>query len=104
MREMIRVKHYSIRTEQAYVQWIIRFVKYHHYKHPEKMDEKHIQAFLNYLAVKLNMAAATQNQALNAIVFLYRDVLKRPLGEMTGLTWSKKPKKLPLVATKQGSS
>jgi len=70
MREAFRRKNYSIRTEKTYIQWVIRFVKFHHYKHPATMSEKHIQGFLNHLAVKLNMAAASQNQALNALVFL----------------------------------
>ena len=83
------------------MQWIIRFIKFNQYKHPENMNEMHVQSYLNYLAVKLNMAAATQNQALNAIVFLYRDVLKIPFGNMDQLIWSKKPKKLPLVASKK---
>lgn len=100
MRQAIRRKNYSIRTEKAYIQWVVRFVKFHHFKHPNTMNEKHVQDFLNHLAVKLNMAGATQNQALNALVFLYREVLKKPLAEQMDLIWSKKPKNLPLVATK----
>jgi len=100
MRAAIRRKNYSIRTEKAYIQWVVRFVKFHHFKHPATMNEKHVQDFLNQLALKLNMAAATQNQALNALVFLYREVLKNPLIDNMELVWSKKPKRLPLVASR----
>jgi hypothetical protein len=62
MRDIIRIKHYSIRTEKAYVQWVIRFIRFHHFKHPNTMNEKHIQTFLNHLAVKQNMAAATKTR------------------------------------------
>jgi len=75
VREVIRFKHYSIRTEQAYIQWIKRFIFFHHKRHPREMGEEEIQAFLTHLAAQQNVAASTQNQALNALVFFYRKVL-----------------------------
>ena len=76
VRELIRIRHYSIRTEQAYVQWIRRFILFHDKRHPLELGAGEVTAFLSHLAVKRNVAASTQNQALNAILFLYRDVLK----------------------------
>ena len=73
-RDAIRLKHYSIRTEQAYLQWIKRFVLFHKVKHPREMGAPEVEHFLTYLAVELNVAASTQNQALNALVFLYKQV------------------------------
>ena len=72
VREVIRTKHYSFRTEQAYVFWNKRFIFFHKKRHPKEMGEKEINEFLTYLAVKENVSASTQNQALCAIVFLYR--------------------------------
>lgn len=76
VRELIRIRHYSIRTEQAYVQWIRRFILFHGKRHPREMGGEELTAFLSHLATQRNVAASTQNQALNAILFLYRDVLK----------------------------
>jgi Phage integrase, N-terminal SAM-like domain len=76
VRELIRIRHYSIRTEQAYVQWIRRFIVFHGKRHPSDMGAPEVAAFLSYLAIQRNVAASTQNQALNALLFLYRDVLK----------------------------
>jgi glucan phosphorylase len=76
VRELIRIRHYSIRTEQAYVQWIRRFILFHGKRHPRDMGGEELTAFLNHLASQRNVAASTQNQALNAILFLYRDALK----------------------------
>lgn len=101
IQDIIRAKHYSIRTEKAYIDWTIRYIKFHNYTHPVKLNHTHIQLFLNYLASKLNVAASTQNQALNAIIFLYRHVLHKPMEELIDITWSKKPKKLPVVASKK---
>ena len=78
IQDIIRAKHYSIRTEKAYIGWTIRYIKFHNYTHPAKLNHTHIQLFLNHLASKLNVAASTQNQALNAIIFLYRNVLQNP--------------------------
>lgn len=75
----IRVRHYSIRTEQAYIDWVKRFIRFHQKKHPANMGGAEVATFLTYLAVDRNVAASTQNQALNALVFLYRVVLEKPL-------------------------
>ncbi len=76
----IRARHYSIRTEQAYVQWARRYILFHRKRHPGEMGDTDVVAFLTHLAVNRGVAASTQNQALNALVFLYRHVLNRPLG------------------------
>ena len=100
VRQVIRKKHYSIRTEQAYADWIKRFILFHGKKHPKDMGEAEISQYISYLAVKKNVAASTQNQALNAIVFLYKQVLKRELGDFGRMERAKRPKRLPTVLTK----
>ncbi len=97
----IRVRHYSIRTEQAYLSWIKQFIVYHGKRHPAELGDKEVGAFLTYLAQQRNVAAATQNQALNALVFLYRHVLEKPLGELQEVVRAKKPKRLPVVLSQQ---
>jgi integron integrase len=99
VKEMIRLKHYSIHTEKAYVDWIVRFVKFHKMKHPQEMGEKEVETFLTHLAIDLDVASSTQNQALNALVFLYSKVLKKPLSGKMEITWVKRSKKLPVVLT-----
>jgi integron integrase len=99
VREAIRVRHYSIRTEEAYVQWVKRFILFHGKRHPAQMGEAEVCAFLTHLAVEGQVAAATQNQALNALVFLYRNVLDRPLGEFAGIVRAKRPPRVPVVLT-----
>lgn len=79
VREQIRVRHYSIKTERTYISWIKRFILYHHKKHPIDMGKPEIEAFLTHLAVERNVSAMTQNQAFNAILFLYTQVLGVPL-------------------------
>jgi len=74
VRHVIRKKHYSIRTEQAYTNWIKKFILFNNKRHPKDMGEKEISQYISYLAVKKNVAASTQNQALNAVVFLYKQV------------------------------
>ncbi len=101
IKEQCRVRHYSIRTEQAYLQWIKQFILYHGKQHPVNMNEQHIQNFLNYLAIERHVAASTQNQALNAIIFCYKHVLNIQLNTMDGLIRAKKPKKLPVVFTSE---
>jgi len=100
VRERIRVKHYSIRTEKAYINWIYRFIVFNNKKHPQDMGSNEIQIFLNYLATEQNVAASTQNQALNAINFLYREVLEIPYEKLKDVTWAKKPVKIPIVLSK----
>lgn len=100
MRYAIRTKHYSTRTEQAYVQWIKRFILYHGKRHPQEMREPEIAQFLTYLAVRKHVSASTQNQALCAILFLYREVLGMEIG-LVDVEWAKKPRRLPVVFTKR---
>jgi len=97
VRTEIRKKHYSIRTEDAYCAWIKQFILIHDKKHPKDMGEKEISEFISYLAVKRFVAASTQNQALNAIVFLYKQVLRIDLGDFGPMERAKKPERLPVV-------
>jgi integron integrase len=97
----LRLKHYSKRTEEAYIRWIKRFIFFHKKRHPKDMGEKEISAFLTHLAVKGKVAASTQNQAMNAIVFLYREILNRDLGEFSNVVRAKRPAKLPVVFTRE---
>jgi len=99
VREIIRVKHYSIRTEEAYVQWIKRFIFFHGKRHPREMGATEIEAFLTDLAVRGKVAGSTQNQALNALVFLYQKVLHIELGEFSAER-ARRPDRLPVVLTK----
>jgi len=99
VHQLMRVQNYAIRTEQAYVEWIKRFILFHGKRHPEEMGEREIAAFLTHLAVNRNVAPATQGQALNALIFLYRKVLNRPIGEIPGIVRSKKKVKVPVVLT-----
>ena len=96
----IRVRHYSIRTEEAYVGWIGRFLSFNGLKDPLSLDASHIRKYLDYLATNRNVSSSTQNQALNAIVFLYTEVLKREPGDFTDFAHAKKPIKVPTVLTK----
>ena len=77
MRDVLRLKHMSLRTEEAYVPWAKRFILFHHKRHPADMGAPEIQAFLTHLAVHGHVAASTQNGALNALLFLYRHVLRQ---------------------------
>ena len=97
----IRAKHYSIRTEQAYVNWVNRFIRFNQKKHPERMGEPEITAFLNYLAVNRKVAASTQNQALSAILFLYNEVLKKDIDHIDDVIRAKRPLKLPVVFSRE---
>lgn len=97
VREEIRRRNYSYRTEQAYIRWIVRFIRFHSYTHPLKMDKEQVVKFLNWLANDRNVAASTQNQALCAIIFLYEQVLDNPLGSFDNLQRASKPKRLPVV-------
>ena len=97
--DAIRRKHYSYRTEQAYVQWIKRFILFHHKRHPKDMGAPEIEAFLTHLAVEQQVSASTQNQALSALLFLYRYVLDQELGPINALR-AKPSKYLPTVLSK----
>jgi integron integrase len=100
VRDLIRIKHYSIRTEQAYLQWIRRYIRFHGKRHPRDLGAEHLSAFLSDLAVRGRVAASTQNQALNAILFLYRAVLKQNLPWIEGVQRARQPQHLPVVLTR----
>ena len=78
VRETIRRKHYSFHTEKSYVAWIKRYIFFHNKRHPLEMGNREIETFLTHLAIKKQMSASTQNQALRALLFLYREVLNKP--------------------------
>ena len=99
VRDKLRLKHYSYRTEQSYVNWIKRFIFFHNKRHPDVMGENEIEVFLTHLAVKRNVAASTQNQALCALLFLYKEVLGRELAWMDSMQRAKRPARLPVVLT-----
>ncbi len=95
VRESLRVRHMSYRTEQAYVHWIRRYILFHGKRHPQEMGEGEVNAFLTHLAVEKRVSASTQTQALCALVFLYRTVLDRELGELDGLIRARRRRRLP---------
>lgn len=99
VREAIRLRHYSIRTEQAYTDWIKRFILFHGKRHPREMGAAEVERFLTHLAVEGRVAASTQNQALSALLFLYREVLKVDLPWLGEMTRAKRPGRLPVVLT-----
>jgi len=96
----MRLRHYSVRTEESYVQWIRRFIRFSGGRHPRELGAAEIEAFLSHLAIDGNVAAATQNQALNAISFLYKRVLDREIGDLGVIVRAQKPRKLPVVLTR----
>ena len=98
LSDTLRAKHYSYRTEEAYLDWVRRYILYHNKQHPAKMGADEIRAFLVHLAVERRVAASTQNQALSAILFLYREVLHQEI-EPILLTSAKRPERLPTVLT-----
>jgi integron integrase len=97
VRQAVRTKHYSLRTEQAYVNWIRRFILFHHKQHPQSMNSPEIEQFLTHLAVDQKVAASTQNQALSALLFLYQEVLRQPLTAPIDAVRAKKSHYLPVV-------
>ncbi|MDP3816144.1 integron integrase [Pseudomonas sp.] len=101
LRQQIRVRNYSIRTETVYAEWAKRFIRFHRYRHPTEMGAAEIEAFLTHLAVARNVSASTQNQALAALLFLYKEVLKLELPWLEGIVRAKKPKHLPVVLTRE---
>ncbi|MCH8292256.1 integron integrase [Candidatus Poribacteria bacterium] len=101
VRDAIRLKHYSIRTEEVYVNWIRRYIFFHNIRHPKEMGAREIEEFLTHLAVNENVAASTQNQAFSALLFLYREVLKIQLDDLIDAVRAKKPQRLPTVLTKE---
>ena len=99
VREAIRSRHYSRRTEKTYWFWIRFFIRYHGMRHPSEMGGSEVQAFLSWLATERNVAAATQNQALSALLFLYQKVLGQELPWLDGIARAKRPVRLPTVLT-----
>ncbi|WP_017305744.1 integron integrase [Spirulina subsalsa] len=99
VRDAIRLKHYSYRTEQSYVAWIRRYILFHNKRHPKDMGSLEVETFLTHLAVTENVAASTQNQALSALLFLYRYVLEQPLEQNIDAIRAKRSKHLPTVLT-----
>lgn len=97
VRNKIRLKHYSIRTEEAYVQWVKRFILFHHKQHPSELGAPQVEAFLTHLAVDGNVAASTQNQARSALLFLYKEVLGVQLPWLDNVEQAQKPRRLPTV-------
>lgn len=93
----MRLKHLSLRTEEAYVSWVKRFILFHDKRHPAEMGAEEIRAFLTYLAVQSNVAVSTQNGALNALLFLYRHVLRQPFPDLEDIERAKRPKRIPTV-------
>ena len=100
LRNRIRAKHFSLRTEQNYTQWVKRFILFHHKRHPAEMGAAEINQYLTFLAVKANVAAATQNQALNAIIFFYREILDRDIPDIGEFIRAKTSQRLPVVLSK----
>jgi len=100
VRDIIRRKHYSIRTEQAYIDWIKRFIIYHNKRHPAELAEEEVARFLTHLARDRDVAPSTQNQALSALLFLYKEVLKCEIGWLEKVERAKKPPKLPVVLSR----
>jgi len=100
VRDVIRRKHFSIRTEQSYVDWIRRFILFHNKRHPREMAEAEVTEFLTHLARDGQVAASTQNQALSALLFLYKQVLKQEIGWLEGVERAKRPARLPVVLTR----
>ncbi|MCB0090337.1 MAG: phage integrase N-terminal SAM-like domain-containing protein [Caldilineaceae bacterium] len=99
--DAIRLKNYAYSTEKSYVDWIIRFIRFHNLRHPREMNSPEIAAFLTYLAVDQNVAPSTQNQALSALLFLYRNVLNIELAGRIDAVRANRDKRLPVVLTKK---
>ncbi|MCG3171459.1 MAG: Tyrosine recombinase XerD [Pseudomonadales bacterium] len=97
VRERMRTRHLSYRTEQTYLDWILRFIRFHGLRHPNDMGAAEVETFLTHLAVDRNVSASTQNQALNALLFLYREVLGQPFGQLDSVTRAQRPKRIPVV-------
>ncbi|MDP8247526.1 MAG: phage integrase N-terminal SAM-like domain-containing protein [Candidatus Tritonobacter lacicola] len=98
--ELMRLRHYSIRTERSYIGWIKRYILFHKKRHPGEMGVQEIEAFLTHLAVDRKVSRSTQNQAFNALLFLYREVLKLTLDEKIQAVRAKRQRKLPVVMTR----
>ena len=100
IQEAIRIRHYSIRTENAYLGWAKRYILFHNKRHPSTMGANEVKQFLNYLALDRSVAASTQNQALNALVFMYRHVLEQPFEKIEGLIYAKQKINIPVILSR----
>ncbi|HEV8160051.1 MAG TPA: integron integrase [Pyrinomonadaceae bacterium] len=100
VRAVLRTRHYSYRTEKTYIEWSIQYIRFHDIKHPKEMGAAEVEAFLTHLAVERTVAASTQNQALAALLFLYREVLSVDLPWLEKFTPAKKSSHIPVVLTK----
>ncbi len=100
VRDVCRFKHYSIRTEQTYVDWIKRYIYFHGKRHPKDLTATHVRDFLTHLAVKGRVSASTQNQAFSALLFLYQQVLRQEIGLIEDVERAKTPKRVPVVFTR----
>ncbi|MBM3321853.1 MAG: phage integrase N-terminal SAM-like domain-containing protein, partial [Candidatus Eisenbacteria bacterium] len=101
VRLAVRARHYSPRTERAYVDWIRRFVLFHGKRHPSEMGAEEISRFLSHLAAERRVTASTQSQALSAILFLYREVLRQEMAWVDGVVRAKRPERLPVVLSRE---
>ena len=99
MRTTLRLKHYAYSTEKEYLQWCKRYILFHNKRHPQEMGRAEIASFLTHLAVERNVAPSTQNQALHAILFLYREVLEQPIPEQINAIRAQERRRLPTVLT-----
>jgi integron integrase len=100
LRDFLRRRHYAYRTEESYVYWVKDYIRFHGLRHPAELSEADVSAFLTHLAVARRVSASTQNQALNALVLLYKDVLRRPLGLLAGAARARRSLRLPVVFTR----
>src|SRR5882762_10503047 len=100
IREAIRVRHYSLRTEKSYVYWARFFIRFHNLRHPREMGAPEVTAFLSFLATERHVSASTQSQALAALLFLYKEVLGINLPWLDGIVRARRPRRLPSVLTR----
>jgi integrase len=101
VRDVCRFRHYSIRTEQGYADWIKRYIFFHGKRHPKDLTAAHVRDFLTHLAVKGKVTASTQNQAFSALLFLYQQVLQQEIGLIEDVERAKTPKRVPVVFTRE---
>jgi site-specific recombinase XerD len=101
LRERLRARHYSLQTEHAYVQWVRRFIEFADFRHPKELGGKDVERFLTHLAVQRRVAASTQNQALAALLFFYREVLESKLPWLESIVRAKRPQHLPVVLSSE---
>lgn len=101
VRNVLRVNHYSRKTEEAYISWIKRFILFNNKRHPNEMGAEEIKKFISFLANEKHVSSSTQNQALNAILYLYKNIIKKEINFVDGLTYTKRIRHLPTVFTRE---